>query len=318
MSRIRALWLPALVVLALAVVVGIVFTSSSAQAAGKAMRDENGNAGNPRVLPPQSMPYGSSYAEWSVKWWQWAYSLPVTGHPLFDETGADCAAGQSGPVWFLGGVFNVSGSAVRDLCTVPAGKALFFPILNVEWDNFCPPGSLTDEELRATAKWYMDLATDLSCELDGKPFYNLAAYRVAGDPFAVQLPGDNLWQYFGCDTGPGSYYPLVPDGIYLMLAPLPVGGHTLHFKGTVGHEPGRCSGAGPAVDLGTRQGHIPVIRAARNERKRSRPLPQAREWPWDSLAARHGRAAPESRPRAHRTTTILPSSVTPPPRKRQK
>jgi len=29
-------------------------------------------------------------------------------------------------------VFNVSGSATRDLCTVPAGKALFFPILNVE------------------------------------------------------------------------------------------------------------------------------------------------------------------------------------------
>lgn len=233
MSSFRSLRVPALVLLALGIVIGLVFVATTAQA-GKAVRDDNGNAGNPRVLPPGSMPYGLSYSEWSVKWWQWAYGLPVAGHPLFDETGADCAAGQSGPVWFLGGVFNVSGTTVRDLCTVPVGKALFFPILNVEWDNFCPPGSLTDEELRATAAWYMALATDMSCEVDGQPIYNFGAYRVAGDPFAVQLPNDNLWQYFGCDIGPGTYSPLVPDGYYLMLAPLPAGAHTLHFRGTVG------------------------------------------------------------------------------------
>jgi len=59
--------------------------------------------------------------------------MPIDHHPLYDT--ADCSAGQSGPVWFLGGTFTtieqspgvVVGIANRT-CTVPADKALFFPI----------------------------------------------------------------------------------------------------------------------------------------------------------------------------------------------
>lgn len=187
------------------------------------------------VLPPQSRPYGLSYGEWSVRWWQWAYGLPVAGHPLFDETGADCAAGQSGPVWFLGGVFNVSGTATRDQCTVPAGKALYFPIINVEWDNICPPmdPGLSVDELAAMSAWFMDLATDLECDVDGQPVQNAASYRFTGDPFAVQMPADNIWNLY-CSTPGGNYYPLVPDGYFIMLAPLAPGPHTIHFRGTIG------------------------------------------------------------------------------------
>ncbi|MCK7502716.1 MAG: hypothetical protein MZV70_00525 [Desulfobacterales bacterium] len=74
-----------------------------------------------------------TYGEWSAKWWQWAYSLPVDQNPFFDENGSctNGANGPVGPVWFLTGVINVSGTAVRN-CTVPAGKALFFPIINAE------------------------------------------------------------------------------------------------------------------------------------------------------------------------------------------
>lgn len=196
--------------------------------------DPNGNQGNSRVLPPSSNPFGASYATWSARWWQWAYSLPVAGHPLFDETGADCAAGQSGPVWFLGGVFNTSGTVVRDLCAVPAGKGLFFPILNTEWHNSCPADNQTIAQLYASAAYYMNLATDLQCEIDGRSIANIAQYRFIGSPFAVDIPEGNIWQFFGCPTGPGHYTPLVPDGYYLMLAPLTPGKHTLHFKGTIG------------------------------------------------------------------------------------
>lgn len=215
----------------MATVTAMIVMASVGLAGPKKIND--GNQGNARVRPPQSKPYGLSYAEWSVKWWQWAYSLPVTGHPLFDETGADCAVGQSGPVWFLGGVFNVSGSATRTLCEVPSGKALFFPIINVEWDNFCPPGTLTLEELRTTATEFMDLAVDLSCEIDGQSIQNLGAYRVAGDPFYIDLPSDNIWDAFGCPTVPDNYGPLVPDGVFLMLSPLSVGNHVIHFRGTI-------------------------------------------------------------------------------------
>ena len=87
-----------------------------------------GNLGNPGILPPQSNPYGTTYGEWSAKWWQWAMAMPFDHSPLAET--ADCSEGQSGPVWFLGGSF-VSAEAVRN-CTVPAGKAIFFPVLNVE------------------------------------------------------------------------------------------------------------------------------------------------------------------------------------------
>ena len=39
---------------------------------------------NPNVLPPNSNPFGLSYAEWSVKWWQWVFSLPATNSPILD------------------------------------------------------------------------------------------------------------------------------------------------------------------------------------------------------------------------------------------
>jgi hypothetical protein len=211
----------------------LVLDSSAATAGGSRVLNPVGG-GNPRVFPPGSNPFGASYAEWSVRWWQWAYGLPVAGHPLFDETGADCGAGQSGPVWFLGGVFNVSGSATRTECVVPVGRGLYFPVLNVEWDNACPPGDLTIDELRATAADFMNLATDLTAELDGVPIGNLELYRFAAGPFGVDIPSGNIWEFFGCDTPAGHYEPLLADGFFLMLKPLPPGPHTLHFSGTIG------------------------------------------------------------------------------------
>src|SRR5439155_9382309 len=96
-----------------------------------------GAQGNAGVAPPNSSAFGLSYGEWSARWWQWAYSLPVDHHPLFDT--ADCSAGQAGRVWFLGASFAPSISdggqivaiATRD-CRVPTGTALFVPVLNAE------------------------------------------------------------------------------------------------------------------------------------------------------------------------------------------
>ena len=49
-----------------------------------------------------------------------------------DTTGEFASLGQSGPVWFLAGTF---GSTVTRTVTIPAGKTLFFPILNTIWIN---------------------------------------------------------------------------------------------------------------------------------------------------------------------------------------
>ena len=196
----------------------------------------------PGVVPIQINSNGTSYGDWAAAWWQWAFALPVTGHPLFDETGANCGAGQSGPVWFLGGVFNVSGTAVRTECKVPSGKALFFPILNVECANVEAAGDTT-VDLRKCAGDIADTAADLSLEVDGVSVRSLERFRTLSPAFGFVLPDDNLLQAFGliapkgsCFTPEGSTlcepYLASGDGHYVMLSPLSDGAHTIRIRGS--------------------------------------------------------------------------------------
>ena len=45
----------------------------------------------------------------------------------------------------------------------------------------------------------------------------------------VTLPADNVFAPWGL-TEPGIYGPSVDDGIYLLVAPLAAGQHTIHFS----------------------------------------------------------------------------------------
>src|SRR5436305_13154485 len=73
------------------------------------------------VAPPESLPGGLSYPQWSAQWWQWVWSIPYSINPLVDTTGIDCAVNQSrtGPAWFLAGTLGFN--ATRN-CTIPAGR----------------------------------------------------------------------------------------------------------------------------------------------------------------------------------------------------
>ncbi|PYJ19840.1 MAG: hypothetical protein DME99_11560, partial [Verrucomicrobia bacterium] len=105
---------------------------------------------NPRVIPPHGRPYGLSYGEWGAQWWRWAYSFPAAQFPPLQAGEVDCSLGQSGSVWFLAGTAG-QGPVTRS-CTIPAGKALFFPIISYLNDypcpdpNFQPPPGQTLEE----------------------------------------------------------------------------------------------------------------------------------------------------------------------------
>ncbi len=193
---------------------------------------------NPGVVPVNARPYGLTYGEWSARWWQWAFSLPHTAHPLLDN--ADCSAGQSGPVFFLGGTFAVIeiapgvilGQATRD-CDVPAGKAIFFPIVNTECATIEGSGE-TEEELRACARFFSDFIVpeSLACTIDGRPVHDLPSFRVESPLFVYgPLPENNILQFFGLPAPAGSTSPSVNDGVHVMLAPLSVGEHTLEFFG---------------------------------------------------------------------------------------
>jgi hypothetical protein len=200
---------------------------------------------NPGVLPPHSKPYGMSYGKWSAAFWQWAFSLPADGHPLFSDD-ADCTLGQTGHVWFLGETFAaieiapgvILGEANRE-CVIPSGTALFFPLVNVECSQLEGNGE-TEEELRACANFFADFIVPemLSCTVDGKPVKNLPSFRVESPLFTYgPLPDGNILQAFGLDAPEGSTSPAVGDGVHVMLAPLPVGEHEIKYGGVIDLSP---------------------------------------------------------------------------------
>jgi len=187
---------------------------------------------NPGIAPPNSNPHGKSYSEWAAAWWQWGLGIPTPENPLLDTTGAFAGVGQQGNVWFIGGVFNASGTAVRQVA-IPEGTSLFFPILNNTW--IVAPGDPphTIDYLRATyARPPMDNAT-LSCTIDGQAVQNLQGYREDSVVFNVTMPDDNVFGGAAAGVPGGVYGPCVDNGYYLMLNPLGRGQHTIHIQGEV-------------------------------------------------------------------------------------
>ena len=194
----------------------------SLASANTGSRSDVGTNPNPAIFPVGSNPYGLSYGEWSARWWQWAFSFTVDAHPLLETAG--CDAGQTGPVWFLGGSF-VNTTVVRD-CTVPAGKSIFLPVLNTECSTIEPPpffGS-NEDELRACAAAVTN--TGMFATVDGVAVENLPSYRVQSPLYEFSSPDGGL---FG---GPVSGAQSISDGVWLMIAPLSAGTHTIHFGGT--------------------------------------------------------------------------------------
>ena len=92
------------------------------------------NHANPGLIPIDANPYGHTYVEWSERFWQRAVSIPADLNPGLGN--GSCAEQQSGPVWFL--LSPLSGEVS---CTMPAGKALFFPAIGTENDYPCPDPS---------------------------------------------------------------------------------------------------------------------------------------------------------------------------------
>ena len=194
-----------------------------------------------KIFDRNSVVYGRTYSDWNAAWEQWADSIPTAKHPLFDN--GDCSVGQSGVVWFLGRKFVPAGSTgnfdhfVR-YCNVPDGKALYVAIFNAE-DSVIEETArhLTQiGELRAVTAAEIDGATNVSMQVDGENIADIKErFRVQSPAFGFTLPADNFFTAIG--EGPfeaGTYFPGVDDGYYVMLAPLPIGHHTIHFHGEAG------------------------------------------------------------------------------------
>ena len=199
--------------------VGLLLTVlCGADISASAQSPSQGNS-NPGVVPPNSQAHGLTYGEWSARWWKWALEQPAALSPLVDPTGANCAIGQSGSVWFLAGTFGTSTPVTR-MCTVPPGTTLFFPVANA---FYSAEGTFSEMQALATAE--VNTATDLSVTVDGKAITNLGSYRALSPDFTLDLPTGNI---FGAPAD--AYKPSASDGYYIMLTPLTPGAHTIQIK----------------------------------------------------------------------------------------
>jgi hypothetical protein len=179
----------------------------------------------PGAFNPDSQPYGTSFEEWTAEWWQSMLSIPTPDNPLTDTTGENCMVGQRGPVWFLAGTFG--GGATTRSCSIPEGKAIFFPVLNLLDVNTT---TQTPRELRDETAPCLAAATTLLAEADGESVANLfRKHRVKSRVFEITLPSDSLFSFA---LPAGTYSPAIDDGFYVMLKPLDPGAHTLHIVGT--------------------------------------------------------------------------------------
>jgi hypothetical protein len=177
----------------------------------------------PTVVGVQT--YGATYGEFSARWWQWLLSIPKAANPNLDTTGENCALGQHDDVWFLAGTFG--GTVVRS-CIVPAGKPIFFPLINII--AFKPVGNETLLDLRRLAAAFIDSVNVLECTMDGVAcFDNPSKFRVRSPTFTVIAPPKGLIPP-GQLSVPGNTDPIVSDGYWLLLDPPSAGVHTISVK----------------------------------------------------------------------------------------
>ena len=134
-------------------------------------------------------------------------------------------------MFFLAGI--ATGAPVTRECTVPSDTPLFFPIINVEYSDVesDPFHDDTDAERLACAQAFIDDVgiSTLKATIDGVDVKSLRRFRVASRPFDLRAPAQsNILFLPGVTSGRSE-----SDGYWLMLKPLSLGTHVIHFEGAL-------------------------------------------------------------------------------------
>ena len=195
------------------------------------------------VVDPTQTVAGITQLELSQQWWQWVVSIPASSNPQFDTDGSLAQTNNNGPVFFVAG--NFGGTSERTF-TVPAGKPLFFPVLNNADFEFrdARPNCIDDPTYLDPNHTSLECALSfispalepdkvtLQATLDGQNLLNFfpSHRQTSTSFFDIDLPIGNV---FGKDAG---NYPgiVVSDGYWIALDGLSPGQHTLIFGGTNG------------------------------------------------------------------------------------
>jgi hypothetical protein len=178
------------------------------------------------IFPPHPYrPLGISYELWTIRWWKWLVSLPKAINPVLDGSGVNCFIDQNDPdVWFLAG--TLGGFAERQ-CTIPLGRSIFFPIINVE-ASFNDTEVSNEHELVSFTQTHIDDidVRGVQVEIDNMAINNLDRYRIKTPVFDLNFVEDNI---LNAKVGMSK---AASDGYWLFLSPLRSGLHTLLFSGS--------------------------------------------------------------------------------------
>jgi hypothetical protein len=175
-----------------------------------------------------SKPYGKTYGEWTVKWWQWALSAPKSINPLVDKTGKYASVNQpADDVWFLAGKFGTENKDIpQRQCTIPVGRAILFPIINCEANQLEYPELKTELDIIDHVSRDEDNIVKKECFVNDE---RIAIERVQSDPptFPVTINEDNALGIKG-----GGSTIAAADGYWVFLKPLPKGEYIISFAGS--------------------------------------------------------------------------------------
>jgi hypothetical protein len=126
-------------------------------------------------------------------------------------------------VWFLPDI--PQGEEVRS-CTIPADKAILFPIESGECNYGTDIKAPNEVDLRKCAMVGNEGAA-VSASIDGRPVINPAQYRVQSGFFDMTIPKDNFIQ-----NNPGIWKTFV-DGYWIFVKPLSLGRHTIEWRDSI-------------------------------------------------------------------------------------
>jgi hypothetical protein len=186
------------------------------------VKPTNNNASS-MLYPLDSQPFGIGYIKGAEGFHKLMYGEPSNTNIATDTSGKYCALDQSGPIWYLAGT---AGGAVVRSCSVPQGKALFFPLIANECSYAENPNLKTPSQLIDCAKSADNNLNYLTLSIDGVPIPNLEKYRITSTKlFNFNFVKDNI---AGVPPGPTSG---ALDGWFAYLKPLPPGNHIIRFGG---------------------------------------------------------------------------------------
>ncbi|MDC0745286.1 hypothetical protein [Polyangium mundeleinium] len=196
----------------------------------------------------EAQPFGKTYEQWAEAWFQWAFSIPKAENPILE---GPCDQDQMGDVFFLVG--NTGGQTTR-ACTVPSGKAIFFPIVNsiartcpeyvaIDPNQTCEALTSEPEIHDIATSFFEDYEVTATLEIDGNSITGLEDRRAHtatfDDPTSSQAedifgtPCSGPIRENSCGVPVDSTRIAAADGYWVMLKPLSAGDHEVRFTAKI-------------------------------------------------------------------------------------